>query len=246
MNEHIERIAADLCAAGVRAGGVLLVHSSLRALGPVPGGAETVRQVEALGGDALFVHCDVTSSAQVQEMVRRTVERFGRLDILVNDAVWDKGDAAVADLDEEGWDRTLAVTLKGPFLCSKYALPHMVRQGGGAIVNISSGCGVIGCKGSAAYSSAKGGLGLLTRSMAINYGEHNIRVNAIAPGYIATAQTARSRQYPEIVERTLANTPMQRYGEEAELKGLAVYLASGASSFMTGSVVVIDGGITIW
>lgn len=205
------------------------------------GGTETVRLVEGAGGEALFVHCDVTSAANVSEMVQATVARFGRLDILVNNAVWDRGDAAVVDLGEEVWDRTLAVTLKGPFLCSKYALPEMIRKGGGAIINISSGCGVVGCGHSAAYSAAKGGLELLSRSLAIDYGGYNVRVNTIAPGGTRTPRAA-ALERPEVRARAAKEHLIQRTGEPEDTAYAAVYLASDEASWVTAVTLPVDGG----
>jgi NAD(P)-dependent dehydrogenase (short-subunit alcohol dehydrogenase family) len=205
------------------------------------GGAETVQQVESLGGSALFVHCDVSVAAEVNALVQATVARFGRLDILVNNAVYDRGDAAVADLDEAVWDRTLAVTLRGPFLCSKYALPEMIKGGGGVILHISSGCGIVGCGNSAAYSAAKGGLELLSRSLAIDYGQYNIRVNTIAPGGTRTPRAA-GLERPEVRARAAREHLIQRTGEPEDTAYAAVYLASDEASWVTAVSLPVDGG----
>ena len=157
-------------------------------------------------------------------------------------------------LDEEpddAWRRMIDTNLSSMFYFGKRVARHMIdRGGGGVILNMASINALvisnIAPRHNVPYCVAKAGVAQLTRGMAADWAPHGIRVNAIAPGTMLTAQTAASRKYPEIVERIIANTPMKRYGEEEEIKGLVVYLASPASSFMTGSLVVMDGGTTIW
>ncbi len=216
-----------------------------------PEGQATCGELAAAGRRALFGQVDVTQAAQIEAFIARVVGQFGKIDILVNNAGMPSSGLSLEDESDDGWRRMLDTNLSSMFYFGKRAAKHFIARGqGGVIINVASINSFIisniAPRYNVPYCVAKAGVAQLTKGMAANWAAHNIRVNAIAPGYIATAQTAKSRQNPEIVERTIANTPMRRYGEEAEIKGLAVYLASDAASFMTGSVVVIDGGITIW
>jgi len=178
-------------------------------------------------------------------------ERLGKIDILVNNAGMPSDGLALTDEPDEAWRRMIDTNLSSMFYFGKRVAQQMIGRGqGGVIINIASINSLIisniAPRHNVPYCVAKAGVAQLTRGMAAEWAPHGIRVNAIAPGYIMTAQTAASRQYPEIVERIIANTPLKRYGTEEEIKGLIVYLASAASSFMTGSLVVMDGGTTIW
>jgi NAD(P)-dependent dehydrogenase (short-subunit alcohol dehydrogenase family) len=214
-------------------------------------GAGTCSELEALGRRAQFARVDVTQPDQIDAMIQQVVAQLGKIDILVNNAGMPSDGLALDDEGDDAWRRMIDTNLSSMFYFGKRVARHFIARGqGGVIINIASINSIvisnISPRHNVPYCVAKGGVAQLTKGMAADWAQHNIRVNAIAPGYIRTAQTAKSRQYPEIVERTIANTPMKRYGQEEEIQGLAVYLASDASSFMTGSVVVMDGGITIW
>ena len=206
------------------------------------------RQVEAeineTGGEALYVPLDVTCEAAWDEAMRATVSRFGRLDILVNNAgvvVHGPGDDATV----EDWDLVMDINAKGVFLGTRAAIPHMRATGGGSIVNISSISGMVGQDNiHPGYNASKGAVRLLTKATAIQYAGESIRVNSVHPGPIKTAMTEQSRSDPEQYRRTMARTPLGRYGEPDDVAYGVLFLASDESSFMTGSELVIDGGVT--
>ncbi len=214
-------------------------------------GRATERSVAALGQRALYGTVDVSSPQQIAPFVQRVIETLGKVDILVNNAGMPSQGLALEDTAEESWRRIIETNLSSMFYCAKPVARHMIERGeGGVIINVASINSFIISnilpRHNVPYCVAKAGVAQLTRGMASDWAPYRIRVNAVAPGYMLTAQTAASRQFPEIVERLIVNTPMKRYGEEHEIRGTMVYLASDASSFMTGSVVVLDGGTTIW
>jgi NAD(P)-dependent dehydrogenase (short-subunit alcohol dehydrogenase family) len=214
-------------------------------------GRQTQVEIEQLGRRSFFAEVDVTQPGQIAEFVEKVIDRLGKIDILVNNAGMPSQGQPLEKVDDDVWRRMIDTNLSSMFYFAKPVAKHMIARGeGGAIINLASISGLIISnilpRHNVPYCVTKAGVAHLTRGMASDWAPYNIRVNAIAPGYMLTAQTAKSRQYPEIVERLIANTPMQRYGQEEEIKGTIVYLASRASSFMTGSVVVIDGGTTIW
>jgi NAD(P)-dependent dehydrogenase (short-subunit alcohol dehydrogenase family) len=214
-------------------------------------GRQTQSEIEGLGRRAFFARVDVTRSTEIDPFVEQTIELLGKIDILVNNAGMPSQGRPLEDVEDDVWRRIIDTNLSSMFYFAKPVAKHMIGRGeGGAIINLASISGLIISnilpRHNVPYCATKAGVAHLTRGMASDWAPYNIRVNAIAPGYMLTAQTAKSRQYPEIVERLMANTPMQRYGQEEEIKGTIVYLASQASSFMTGGVVVIDGGTTIW
>ena len=207
-------------------------------------GEAVVQEIRGAGGSALFAACDVSKSEQVQAMIARTVEEFGGLDILVNNAanvnLEDYG--SVTEASEEKWDLVVDVTLKGQYLCCKYAIPHMIAGGGGAIVNISSVGGVVGFGGSAAYCSAKGAVIQLARELAIDYAQHNIRANAVCPGLIDTPQVRRNLADPEALNRSLSVPIFKRMGRPEEVARAILFLVSDEASFITGTTLAVDGG----
>ena len=214
-------------------------------------GQRTAAELAALGRRSLFGKVDVTRVDEIEAFVGQVIERLGKIDILVNNAGMSSDGLALHEEPDDAWRRMIDTNLSSMFYVGKRVAQHMIERGaGGSIINMASINSLvisnIAPRHNVPYCVAKAGVAQLTRGMAADWAPYGVRVNAIAPGTMLTAQTAASRKYPEIVERIIANTPMKRYGEEEEIKGLVVYLASPASSFMTGSLVVMDGGVTIW
>jgi NAD(P)-dependent dehydrogenase (short-subunit alcohol dehydrogenase family) len=214
-------------------------------------GQRTAAELAALGPRSFFGRVDVTRVDQIEAYVEQVIERLGKIDILVNNAGMSSDGLALDEEPDDAWRRMIDTNVSSMFYFGKRVARHMIdRNAGGVIINMASINALvisnISPRHNVPYCVAKAGVAQLTRGMAADWVSYGIRVNAIAPGTMLTAQTAASRKYPEIVERIIANTPMKRYGEEEEIKGLVVYLASPASSFMTGSLVVMDGGTTIW
>lgn len=214
-------------------------------------GHAVAAELAALGRRSCFAQVDVTHPPAIDAFVHQVVADLGKIDILVNNAGMPSDGLALEEEPDDAWQRMLDTNLSSMFYVGKRVARQMIDRGqGGVIINLASiNAWVISNitpRHNVPYCVAKAGVAQLTRGMATDWAPYNIRVNAIAPGTMLTAQTAASRQHPEIVARILANTPMKRYGEEEEIKGLVVYLASPASSFMTGSVVVMDGGTTLW
>lgn len=205
---------------------------------------ETVADIKRNGGEAIFIKADVSSSSQINNMVETALMKYGQIDILVNNAgIYLEDD--VSSLEEKAWDAVINTDAKGVFLVSKAVIPHMIKQDGGKIINITSVAGLFGFEKSAAYCAAKGAVVNLTREMALDYGHHDIRVNAIAPGIIESDMTAPVLKNKDTKENFLKNTPLGRIGKPEDIAYAAVYLASDESSFMTGQTIVIDGGWTI-
>ena len=210
-------------------------------------GPGTAGEVESLGRKALFVETDVTSKENVFDMVEKTLEAFGRVDFIMNNAGVVSQGAAETVVEEE-WQRVIDINLNGVFFCCQAVARPMIEQRSGSIVNIASMSGVIVNypQTQASYNASKAAVAHLSKSLASEWAQHNIRVNAISPGYMRTDMTAPHIDNPEYGGKWLAATPMGRAGSPEELAPLAIFLASDASSFMTGSEVVIDGGFTIW
>ena len=205
-------------------------------------GEQTAQEIRASGGDALYVHLDVTDEAAWQAAVAAATERFGKLDVLVNNAGIVRTEQ-VLETTERIWEDVMSVNAKGVFFGVKAAIPAMRDAGGGSIVNISSSAGLTGSTQNAAYHASKGAVRIFTKVAAIQYAPHNIRVNSVHPGMIDTDMLAASR-VGDVLEQRLSVTPMRRIGRPEEIAYGVLYLASDESSFVTGSELVIDGGRT--
>jgi NAD(P)-dependent dehydrogenase (short-subunit alcohol dehydrogenase family) len=210
------------------------------------GGSETADIIREKGGYALYVKTDVSRAREVANMVDQVMEKHGRIDILVNNAGIEGKSALTADYPEDDWDRVLTINLKSVYLCSKYVIPEMFKNGQGVIVNLSSIAGLVAFAKSPAYAASKAGVIALTRAMAIEYAPNNIRANCICPGMIRTPMLERSTKGSLDAERKLIREePLGRIGKPEEVAKAALYLASDDSSYVTGSALVVDGGWTI-
>jgi len=205
---------------------------------------KVVKEIEKNKGEALAVKCDVAKKEEVDEMVKKAVEKFGKVDILVNNAGICQFKPFL-DLTEEEWDRTLNINLKGYFLCAQAAAKEMVKQKSGVIINIASvamGQVGVGIPNIVHYCASKGGVVGMTEALAVELAPYNIRVNAISPGMIETPMIDPIKKDPKVAEAMLDRVPMKRVGKSEEVSNLVLFLASDKSSYMTGSTVVIDGG----
>ena len=209
-------------------------------------GASTVTEIEGGGGEALYVHADVSKPAEAKAMVDRTVERFGRLDVLYNNAgVFPADDASVIDTPERVWDLTIDINLKGVFLGCQYGIPAMLETGGGSIINVASFVALMGAAvPQIAYTASKGGVLAMTREIAVEFARKGIRANALCPGPIETPLLAELLADPQRRDRRLVHIPIGRFGRAEEIAKAALFLASDDSSLMTGAALVVDGGIT--
>ncbi len=204
-------------------------------------------ELTAAGHDALFIRADVSHEEEVRRLVAAVVDRWDRLDILVNNAgIYRQGDVTQATAEE--WARIMAVNLTGPFLCTRYAVPVMIRHGGGVIVNVASEAGLVGIKGQVAYNVSKGGLIALTRSCAVDLAEQGIRVNCVCPGTTDTplVREALSRAADPVATRRRleAIRPLNRLGTPEEIASAILYLASDEVGYATGAILSVDGGYT--
>lgn len=206
---------------------------------------DTVAAAGGANDKLISITCDVTKADQVKSAVNRTVETFGRLDCAYNNAGIEQPGQRIADISEELWDRVLSVNLKSVFLGMKYQIEHMLKTGGGAIVNTSSGAGVLAIRQQSAYCASKYGVTAISKVAALEYADQNIRVNAICPGIIDTPMIERyTGGTDEGRARIIAQEPVGRMGSPAEIAGTVLWLCSDAAGFVTGHAMVVDGGQT--
>ena len=210
---------------------------------------ETVQRIREAGGEALFVEADVSEPAQVEAMIQRTVETYGKLDVLYNNAAVGYSapmtNGSVLDISPEDWDRVMAINLRSVYLGCKHAIPVMVRQGGGAIINTASIMALRAMPGADGYTAAKGGILSLSRTLAKQFGPEGVRVNVLCPGTTATPMIGYPLEISEDVSVETSYIPLGRLARPEDMAYAALYLASDEAAFVTGAVLVVDGGQTI-
>jgi NAD(P)-dependent dehydrogenase (short-subunit alcohol dehydrogenase family) len=209
----------------------------------------TLRFLQQVGGSALALECDVTKAEDTERVIKSVEDAFGKVNVLVNNA----GALSVSTVEtiaEADWERVMATNVKGPFLMSRAVLPAMRRAGGGSIINVGSVLGIVAIRDRAAYCASKGGVTMLTRAMALDHAHDNIRVNCVCPSIVESEMTqnlfAETEAGRQARESRLASIPLGRFGKPADIAGLAVFLASEESSWMTGTVIPVDGGVTAY
>ena len=206
---------------------------------------EACAAIGKMGVKTFPIRCDITKREEVEDLVQKTVQEMGKINILVNNAGVGGSEKPILKMSDEDWDYAVNTDLKGAFLCARAAVPEMIKQGGGKIINVASITAMIGIPNMSAYCASKAGLVQLTKVMALEFMHYNIQVNALCPGYFLTPMNQKFFE-SEIGQKVVQkNIPMNRLGRVEELKGTAIYLASSATNFMTGTCLVIDGGQTI-
>jgi NAD(P)-dependent dehydrogenase (short-subunit alcohol dehydrogenase family) len=210
------------------------------------GGKETVKMIEARGARAVYVHADVAKGIDCEKMIASAEKSFGKMNVLFNNAgIMDGRDDDAVKTEEEVWERTMSVNLKGVFLGCKYGVPALRRAGGGSIINTASFVAFLGAATpQLAYTASKGGVLAMTRELAVVHAREKIRVNALCPGPLRTELLMKFLNSEEKKQRRLVHIPMGRFGEAKEIAKAALFLASDDSSFMTGAALMVDGGIT--
>lgn len=204
---------------------------------------ETAKQIEEIGSRSISVKADISDEAEVKDMVEKAISEYKKVDILVNNAgISQLSYTATEDLPIEEWDKIIAVNLRGTFLCCKHVGKQMIGSGGGSIINISTTAGMTGVPRAPAYCASKAGIILLTKSLALEWVRYNIRVNAIAPHYLETELTKGLRASEKVYDGLVKQIPMRRFAKPAEVVGTVLFLSSPASSYITGTVIVVDGG----
>jgi NAD(P)-dependent dehydrogenase (short-subunit alcohol dehydrogenase family) len=220
-------------------GAQVVVNGRRRALGE-----EAVEEIRAAGGAAAFFEADVAHSDQLKALVEFAVATYGRLDVLMNNA-WSGGYGTVVEIEEDAWDAAMAVSVKAVYLGCKYAIPHMIEAGGGAIINIASVHGVLAARRMANYETVKAGIINLTRQVAVDFGHQGVRCNAICPGWIILErQDEWLKAHPERIRQAETIYPIGRPGQVRDIANAALFLASEESSFITGHALMVDGGLT--
>ena len=210
----------------------------------VTGGEETVQLIQAAGGESIFVKADMANASDIEAMVQKVIATYGRLDCAHNNAGIEGATGRTADYSEAEWDRVIRINLTAVWLCMKYEIPQMLKQGGGAIVNTASDAGLLGVPQMPAYVASKHGVVGLTKTAALEYAKSGIRVNAVCPGVIHTPMVERiTGQRPGRAERMTAAEPVGRMGKPEEIAAAVVWLCSDAASFVTGLPMAVDGGI---
>lgn len=204
---------------------------------------ETARQIEEMGSRSISVRADISDEAEVRKMVEKAILEYKKVDILVNNAgISQLSYTATEDLPVEEWDKIIAINLRGTFLCCKHVGKRMIGSGGGSIINISTTAGITGVPRAPAYSASKAGIILLTKSLALEWVRYHIRVNAIAPHYLETELTKGLRASEKVYNGLVKQIPMRRFAKPEEIVGTVLLLSSPASTYITGTVMVVDGG----
>ncbi|MCJ2046378.1 SDR family oxidoreductase [Methylobacterium sp. J-078] len=210
------------------------------------GNLETAHLIEEAGGRVLAERCDVSKAEDVKAALDRTIETFGKLDFAFNNAGIEQPVAPVSEIEDEDFDRLVAINLRGMFLCLKHQVPLLLRNGGGVIVNTSSGAGVKGIAGQAAYAATKHAVIGMTKSAALDYAKDGVRINAVCPGIIDTPMMQRfTGGTPEGLARVIAQEPVGRMGKSEEIAAAVLYLCSDMAAFVIGHAMVVDGGQTV-
>lgn len=209
-------------------------------------GTHVERVIRDRGGEALFVQTNVADEGQIKAMCEKTLEKYGRIDVLCNNAavLLFHQEAQAHELTNDAWERTMSVNLRGYWWCSKYVIPSMLQQGGGSIILMASPTGLFGFTRLTAYSASKGGVVGLMRAMAADYAPHHIRVNAVVPGTIDTPMNGSALSEPNARQHYAEIAPARRLGQPEDLAGIAVFLASDDSDYCVGGVFTVDGGLT--
>ncbi|ANF97812.1 SDR family NAD(P)-dependent oxidoreductase [Paenibacillus bovis] len=202
---------------------------------------EVVAEINRSGGEAIGFRHDVTSETDWIRVVDETIDRFGQIDILVNNAGVSNA-TSFLDLTLEGWEKTMAINVNSVFLGQKYVIPHMIKSGGGSIINISSIAGLTGGSGTGPYTASKGAVRMLTKATAVDYAKHNIRANSVHPGYIETPMTTDLMKDERMTQWFLSQTPLPRLGKAEDIANAVLFLASDESSYITGVELPVDGG----
>ena len=208
-------------------------------------GEETVRLIREAGGEAIYVKCDVSQTADVKALIDVTVSTYGGIDVALNNAGVISLPNKTAEISEEEWDRVMGINLKGVWLCMKYEIPHMIGRKGAAIVNTSSVGGVRGVPNVAAYTASKHGVIGLTRTAALDYASEGIRINAVCPGITAAGMANALEDKPEVKRKLISGIPMGRMGLVDELADAILWMSCEGAGFVTGQALVVDGGQTI-
>ena len=210
----------------------------------VAGGEETLQMIKTAGGDAIFVKADVSKAAEVESTVQKAIDTYGRLDCAFNNAGIGEPLKRVHKTSEDNWNRVMATNLKGIYLCMKYEIPHMLKQGKGAIVNTASLAGLKGLSGQTAYVASKHGVVGLTKAAALEYATSGIRINAVCPGVINTPLIApNTKEKPHMEKVYVDMEPIGRLGQPEEIAAAVLWLCSDEASFVVGSVFPVDGGV---